>query len=96
MKIKFTKSAHTTFLEALEYIHQNNPYAVEKFRQQAGKSLLRLKQFPESGRSLPEFPDLIYREVIVQSHRFFYRVAGNIILVVAVWHSAQQPELPNE
>ena len=33
----------------------------------------RLERFPRSGRLLPEFPDLPYREVIVSPYRFFYR-----------------------
>jgi toxin ParE1/3/4 len=56
--------------------------------------LRRLEQFPESGRVLPEFPDLPYREVIVAPYRFFYRVAGETAWVVGVWHGAQIPEEP--
>jgi prevent-host-death family protein len=52
------------------------------------------EKFPESGRSIPEFPDLPHREVIVRPYRFFYRVSGKTIWVVAVWHGAQLPEGP--
>ena len=37
-----------------------------------------------------------HREVIVQPYRFFYRAVGKIVWVVAVWHGAQIPEMPNE
>jgi toxin ParE1/3/4 len=63
---------------------------------QAERSLLRLEQFPESGRVLPEFPDLPFREVVVPPYRFFYRVKGKTIWVVGVWHSAQLPEEPED
>jgi ABC-type uncharacterized transport system substrate-binding protein len=33
---------------------------------------------------LPEFPELPHREVIVWPYRFFYRVQGEIIWIVAV------------
>jgi plasmid stabilization system protein ParE len=56
--------------------------------------LRRLERFPASGRVLPEFPDLPYREVIVSPYRFFYRIAGKTVWVVAVWHGAQIPEEP--
>ena len=49
---------------------------------------------PESGRSIPEFPDLPHREVIVRPYRFFYRVVGKTVWVVAVWHGAQLPASP--
>jgi plasmid stabilization system protein ParE len=56
--------------------------------------LRRLERFPESGRVLPEFLDLPYREVIVAPYRFFYRVVDRTVWVVGVWHGAQIPEEP--
>ena len=56
--------------------------------------LRRPERFPESGRVLPEFADLPYREVIVGPSRFFYRIAGKTVWVVAVWHGAQIPAEP--
>jgi toxin ParE1/3/4 len=81
-------------LAALAYIHRENPSAALAFRQKAWDTLSRLEQFPESGRDLPEFPDLPYREVIVKPYRFFYRVKGETIWIVAVWHGAQLPDQP--
>jgi plasmid stabilization system protein ParE len=50
--------------------------------------LRKLEEFPESGRIIPEFPDLPYREVIISPYRFFYRIKDNVIWIVAVWHRA--------
>lgn len=94
MKVKFTPSARAQFLEGLEYIRQDSPTAARQFREKAETVLRRLEEFPESGRSIPEFPDLPHREVIVRPYRFFYRVSGKTIWVVAVWHGAQLPEGP--
>ena len=44
---------------------------------------------------VPEFPDLPYREVIVEPYRFFYRIEEATVWVVAVWHGAQPPEEPH-
>ena len=44
----------------------------------------RLRQFPESGRHLPEFPNLPHREVIVDSYR--YDSDSDKVKVVAVVH----------
>jgi toxin ParE1/3/4 len=55
---------------------------------------VRLERFPQSGRMVPEFPDLPYREVIAPSYRFFYRLVRKTVWVVAVWHGAQRPETP--
>lgn len=68
--------------------------AASKFRQTCEHALRRLEEFPESGRKIPEFPELPHRELIVPPYRFFYRVAGDVVWVVAVWHGAQRPMLP--
>ena len=94
MKVKFTPSARAQFLEGLEYIRQDSPTAARQFREKAEVALRLLEEFPESGRSIPEFPALPHREVIVRPYRFFYRVSGKTIWVVAAWHGAQLPEGP--
>lgn len=96
MKIRFTPSARTQFFAAIGYIYRENPKAAIDFRHNAEKVLSRLQKFPQSGRKLPEFPDLPFREVIVVPYRFFYHVKGKIVWIVAVWHGAQLPKEPNE
>ena len=94
MKVKFTPSARAQFLEGLEYIRQDSPTAAARFREKAERVLKRLEEYPESGRSIPEFPGLPHREIIVRPYRFFYRVVGKTVWIVAVWHGAQLPDGP--
>ena len=94
MKVRFTPGARAQFLAALRYIHEENPRAAREFRKKAERSLSRLMRFPKSGRALPEFPELPYREVIVAPYRFFYREEGKVVWIVAVWHGAQKPATP--
>ena len=94
MNIRFTPSARKQFLGALAFIRTDNPTAARKLRQRVEMILRRLEEFPESGRIIPEFPDLRYREVVISPYRFFYQVKGEIIWVVAVWHGAQLPKEP--
>jgi plasmid stabilization system protein ParE len=51
--------------------------------------LRRLEDFPESGRIVPEFPELPFREVIIPPYRFFYKIKKDAVWIVAVWHGAQ-------
>ena len=95
MKVQFTPSARNQFLSALAHIRKDKPSAAVNFRQKAEKILRRLEELPESGRIIPEFPELPYREVIVSPYRFFYKVKGSIIWIIAVWHGAQLPKEPN-
>ena len=94
MKVKFTPSARSQFLSALSYIRKDKPSAALNFRSQAEKNLRRLEDFPESGRIIPEFPELPYREVIISSYRFFYKIKDDVVWIVSVWHGAQLPKEP--
>jgi toxin ParE1/3/4 len=96
MKVLFTPSARDQFLSAITYIYRDSPSAAIAFRHKAEKTLSRLRKFPRSGKILPEFPDLPFREVIVPPYRFFYRIKENIVWIVSVWHSAQLPKDPND
>jgi toxin ParE1/3/4 len=96
MRIRFTPAAERSFLNAIEYILEEDPAAAKRFRDRSEKVLRRLEEFPESGRYLPEFPDLPYREIIVRPYRFFYRVKGKTVWIVAVWHSAQVADITEQ
>ncbi|HZS47462.1 MAG TPA: type II toxin-antitoxin system RelE/ParE family toxin [Blastocatellia bacterium] len=96
MKVQFTPFASRQFLSAIDYISSDNPDAAAELRRRAENILRRLEQFPKSGRIIPEFPDLPFREVIVPPYRFFYRVADEIVWIVATWHSAQVPSSPSD
>jgi addiction module RelE/StbE family toxin len=55
----------------------------------------RLLEFPESGRMVPEFGRPNLRELIVRPYRLVYRLRGDIIEVVTVFHAARMyPERP--
>jgi len=92
VKVKFTPSAKTQFLSALSYIRKDKPSAAINFRDRAEKILRRLEDLPESGRIIPEFPELPYREVIISPYRFFYKIKDDVVWIVAVWHGAQLPK----
>jgi toxin ParE1/3/4 len=94
VRVQFTPSARVQFLSALAYIRQDNPPAALRFRKKTESVLRRLETFPDSGRIIPEFPELLYREVIVAPYRFFYRTEGRFVWIAAVWHGAQRPGVP--
>ena len=94
LRVRFTPAARAQFLAAIAYVRRENPQAAAALRQRAGDTLRRLEQFPESGRLIPEFPDLPYREIVVRPYRFFYRIKGSTVWVVAAWHGAQLPKKP--
>ena len=95
MRLRFTPTARKQFLSAVAYIHQDKLLAAINFRQKVEQGRKRLEMYPSSGRKLSEFPDLPFREVIISPYRFFYRVKGKTVWVVAAWHVAQVPTEPH-
>ena len=73
---------------------RDKPSAAINFRQNCETVLRRLEDFPESGRIIPEFPELPFREVIISPYRFFYKIKSDVVWIVAVWHGAQLPNQP--
>lgn len=96
MKIRFANTAKISLHTAINFIHQDNPAAAVNFFQRVEKTLRRLEKFPDSGRRIPEYPELPYRELLVLPYRFFYRIDGKTIFIVAVWHTAQIPSEPKK
>ena len=95
-RIEFTRSAQSQFLSALAYIRAERLSAASEFRDRAVEALSNLIEFPQSGRVIPEFPGLGFREVLVGRCRFFYKQVGEVIWVVGTWHDAQIPDEPSE
>jgi len=94
VKVQFTPTGRKQFLEGIAYMQRENPTAASAFYKRAEKSLRRLLEYPDSGRSIPEFPSLPFREVIVNPYRFFYRVVDETVWIVAAWHDRQIPDKP--
>jgi plasmid stabilization system protein ParE len=94
--VRLTPPARAQLLAAIAYIDADRPTAARDFRTRVEGALRRLIDFPESGRIIPEFGRLGFREVLVDSYRLFYRLQGDVIWVVGVWHDAQIPNEPVE
>ena len=49
----------------------------------------RLADFPNSGRIVPELKDPAIREILFGSYRIVYRVKGDVVEVLTVYHGAR-------
>jgi len=79
-------------LEAIrDYIALDSPAYAELVVQRLVNAPERLRQFPESGRIVPERSDAGLRELILRPFRMVYRLRGNSIEIVTVFHAARLP-----
>jgi len=96
LRVRLTPTADAEFLAVIAYIGADSPSAAVAFRDKALNTLSRLRDFPDSGRTLPEYPALPFREVIAAPYRFFYQVKVDMVWILAVWHSAQLVHPPED
>lgn len=94
MTVRFAPTAEAKLFEAVAYILDESQSAAWEFHDRALEATSRLRDFPRSGRKIPEFPALPYREIIVAPYRFFYRIVGDEVWIVDVWHDSQLPNEP--
>ncbi len=87
----FSRHRRRQFLDAFVYTPRRPSL---HYLSSKTEKALSAQEVSESGRPLPEFPELPFREVIVKPCRFFYKVKDNDVWVVAVCHAAQLPGEP--
>lgn len=96
-KIIIAPSAQSDLEDIVRYITQHNPEAAIRMGYELIYRAERLTQFPEIGRSVPEFRNPDLREIICRSYRIIYRLKRDkqCIQIVRFWHGARGfPHIP--
>ncbi len=70
--------------EIAEYIVLDNFKAAQKLVQNIFISVERLRSHPKSGRKPPELEESLYREIIVDPCRVFYKVFSGKVYILYV------------
>lgn len=71
------------------YIARDSPHYAAAEVQRLIEASRRLADFPESGRTVPEFADPSLRELVVSNYRMLYRVIEGVVTIAAVIHQKQ-------
>ena len=96
MRVRFTPQADQQYLDALRFIRAKSPTGAASVQRRAEAVIEQLGKHPDSGHEIPEFPELPHRELPVPPYRFFHKVVGDTVWIVAVWHSRQLPDEPDD
>ena len=89
MKIIWSPLAVARASEIAGYIAQDNPTAAESWVNAVFKRVEQLKDFPESGRIVPEININLFRELAYRNYRIIYRLETNTISILTIRHGKQ-------
>jgi len=90
VEISWTEPALQALDAIAEYISLDNPAAAGHLIENVFEQVERLQKFPKSGRTPPELPNSVYREVLVPPCRIFYREENMRVLILYVMREERQ------
>jgi len=89
MRVEWSDLARDDLADLVRYISRDSAFYARRFGQKLVLATRRLREFPESGRIIPEAEDKTLREIIVQGYRVMYRLETDRVLVLAVMHGSR-------
>lgn len=92
--ILWTWSARNDLRAIHDYIARDSGVYARRMINRIGRSVQRLRRFPESGWRVPEWERDDLREILVGNYRVIYQPAADVVRILAVVHAARQ--LPND
>jgi toxin ParE1/3/4 len=89
MKVVFSVNAGKDLLETVRFIARDKPAAARQWAEAVKESVMKLADFPRSGRITAEYSDETLREIIHGRYRIVYKIdeKKDTVLIVAVHHS---------
>jgi plasmid stabilization system protein ParE len=96
-KIIIAPSAQADVADIVRYVAQHNSDAAARLGYELITRAENLANFPEIGRTVPEFQQPNLREVICRSYRIIYRLRRDEqrIDIVRFWHATRGfPRIP--
>ena len=90
-KLIWSPAARDDLHDIVVFIARDNPNRAMSFGYELISETDRLKEFPELGRSVPEYRDDNIREIIFRPYRIVYRIdhERRLCEIARVWHSAR-------
>jgi len=88
--LRWTEHAVAQLAAVAEYVSLSSPVYAEHLVDRLAHRLDQAREFPMSGRVVPEFGRDEIRELIEWPYRLVYRVHGDAIEVLSVLHGRQE------
>ena len=87
--VRWTPQAAEDLESISEFIARDSTHYARLFVLDVLEAVERLAPFPQSGRIVPEVNDPTIREILLGSYRIVYRVKGERVDVLTVYHGAR-------
>jgi len=89
--IRWTDQAVADLAAIRAFIEQDSPHYASVVVARLIRAVDQLRDFPQSGRVVPEFERRAVREVVERPYRIIYRLVGrDEIQILTVHHGAQR------
>ena len=85
----WTQQAFGDLEKICEFIAEDSESYARLFALKVIASIEKLKLFPRSGRMGPEINRAAIREILLGDYRIIYRIKGDEIQIISVYHSAR-------
>jgi len=89
VKLRWLRSGSLSLRRQMGYIATKNPEIATRMRRRIRSTVLRLLDFPQSGR-VGHFPGT--RELIITNLPYIviYRISGDVVEILRVFHTSQE------
>lgn len=89
MRVEWSDFARDDLADLVRYINRDSQFYARRFGEKVVLATRRLREFPQSGRIIPESEDKSLREIIVQGYRVMYRLESDRVLILAIMHGSR-------
>ena len=89
-RVVWTRPALDDVREIREYIARDSSRYARAVVERLFAAVERLREYPLSGRVVPELEQATLREVVDAPYRIVYRVRADVLEIITVVHAARQ------
>jgi len=88
-EVRWTAQAAEDLEVITDFIAADSVHYASLFAMDVLAAVERLTTFPASGRIVPEMNDPAIREIILGNYRIVYRLKGDFVEILTVYHGAR-------
>lgn len=88
-EVRWTPQAADDLESITDFIAADSPHFAKLFALDVVAAVERLKDFPKSGRIVPELKDSGIREIVLGNYRIVYRLKKEVVEILTIYHGAR-------